>query len=76
MIRVYYQHQNPAGGYYEAEHSMPVTSMAQWNLRAQKLAAEYCLVGVRVTRTEEIKERVPTDGEAEYYARYGTEGEF
>ena len=76
MIRVYYKHPNPAGGYYDAEHSMPVADMAQWNLRAQNFAAEYGLVGVCVTRTEEIAPRTPTDGEAEYYAKYGTVVEF
>lgn len=76
MIRVYYQHQNPAGGYYEAEHSMPVTNMAQWNLRAGKFAAKHGIVGVRVTRAEDIKDRVPTNVEAEFYARWGTVGEF
>ena len=76
MIRVYYRHPNPSGGYYAVEHSMPVADMAQWNLRVAKFAAEYGLVGVRVTRTEEIATRPPTDGEAEYYARYGTAGEF
>lgn len=75
MIRVFYQHPNPSGGYYEIEHSMPVADMAQWERRIALFASEYGLVGVRVTRTEEI-DTTPTDGEAEYYARYGTAGEF
>lgn len=76
MIRVYYQHPHPAGGYYAVEQSTPVADMAQWELRVEKFAAEYGIVGVRVTRTEEIAPRTPTDGEAEYYAKYGTVGEF
>ena len=76
MIRVHYQHQNPSGGFYAAEHSMPVADMAQWELRLAKFAKEYGLVGVRVTRTEKIEVNPPTKGEEEFYARWGTAGEF
>ena len=76
MIRVFYKHPNPAGGYFDAEHSMPVADMAQFEVRVSCFAKEYGIEGVRVTRTEEIAPRTPTDGEAEYYARYGTAGEF
>lgn len=75
MIRVYYNHPNPAGGYFDAAHSMPVADMAQWNLRVAKFAAEYGLVGVRVTRTEEIDTRYE-NASADYYTKYGTVGEF
>ena len=76
MIRVHYQHQNPSGGFYAAEHSMPVADMAQWELRLAKFASEYGLEGVRVVRTEKIEVRPPTKGEEEFYARRGTVGEF
>ena len=75
MIRVYYRHPNPSGGYYECEHSMPVNDLSQWVLRVAMFAAEYRLVGVLVTRIEQIY-ATTTEGEAEYYAKYGTAGEF
>ena len=76
MIRVYYQHPNPDGGFFSAEHSTPVADMAQWNLRVAKFAKEHGLVGVRVTRTEEIEVKLPTNGEEEFYERWGTAAEF
>ena len=76
MIRVYYQHPNPAGGWFAAEHSTPVADMAQWELRVEKFAAEYGIVGVRVVRVEQIEQRPPTKGEEEFYERWGTAGEF
>ena len=76
MIRVHYQHPNPAGGWFSAEHSMPVADMAQWELRLAKFAREYGIVGVRVVRIEQIEQRPPTQGEEEFYARWGTAVEF
>ena len=74
MIRVFYKHPNPAGGYFDAEHSMPVNDMAQF-LARQKLA-DYWIAGVLITRVEEIKLTPPTKGEDDFYARWGTVGEF
>lgn len=54
MIRVFYRHPNPAGGYFDAEHSMPVADISQWNLRVERFAKEYGIVGVQVTRIYEI----------------------
>ena len=74
MIRVFYKHPNPAGGYYEAEHSMPVADMAQFLTRKQ--IAHYGISEVEITRVEEIKLTPPTKGEEDFYAKYGTVGEF
>ena len=74
MIRVFYQHPNPAGGYYEVEHSTPVADMAQFE--ARRRLPEYGLAGAKVVRVEEIVYPAPTKGEEEYYARWGTAGEF
>ena len=76
MIRVHYQHPDPAGGWFAAEHSTPVADMAQWNLRVAKFAKEHGLVGVRVVRVEQIEQRPPTKGEEEFYERWGTAAEF
>ena len=75
MIRVYYKHQNPAGGYYAAEHSMPVADMAQF-LSRQKHGGYGIPHDALITRVETIEMWPPTKGEEEYYAKYGTAGEF
>lgn len=75
MISVYYRHPNPAGGYYEAEHSMPVADMAQFAAR-QKHGGYGIPADALITRVEEIKLAPPTKGEEEFYARWGTVGEF
>ena len=75
MIRVFYQHPNPAGGFYDCEHSMPVVNMTQFELRAECFAKEYGLEGVRVTRVEPIDTSYEYAA-ADFYARHGTEGEF
>lgn len=74
MIRVFYKHPNPAGGYFDAEHSMPVNDMAQFVLR-QRLGAGYGIENVLITRTEPIDTSYE-NGAEEYYAKYGTVGEF
>ena len=74
-IRVFYQHPNPTGGYYDCEHSMPVVNMTQFELRSKCFAKEYGLEGVRITRVDAI-DTTPSNGEAEYYEKYGTAGEF
>jgi hypothetical protein len=74
MIRVFYKHPNPAGGYYETEHSQPVADMAQF-LARQKNGGYGIPADVLITRTETIV-LTTTQGEAEFYARWGTAGEF
>lgn len=74
MIRVFYRHKNQAGGYYDAEHSMPVADMAQFLTRKQ--ITHYGIAEVMITRVEEIKPTPPTKGEEDFYARWGTSGEF
>lgn len=75
MIRVYYKFKRPEGGYYDVEHSMPVADMAQFE--ARRRLPEYGLAGAKVVRVEEIVYPAPpTKGEEEYYARWGTAGEF
>ena len=76
MIRVFYVHPNPAGGYYDAEHSQPVADMAQFELRKRAPRSDgYGLAGVKVTRIEQIDTSYE-NGAADYYAKYGTAGEF
>ena len=74
MIRVYYQHQNPEGGYYEAEHSRPVADMDGFVFRINHDGPG--ISEIAVTRVETIELRPPTKGEEEFYARWGTAGEF
>ena len=75
MIRVYYKFKRPEGGYYEAEHSQPVADMAQF-LARQKHGGYGIPADCLITRVETIELRPPTKGEEEYYARWGTAGEF
>ena len=75
MIRVFYQHPNPAGGFYEYEHSTYVADMKQFELRVKLFAREYGLVGVRITRVEPFDTSYE-NAAADYYAKYGTAGEF
>jgi len=76
MIRVFYQHPNPAGGFFDCEHSMPVADMAQFESRKNAPKSDgYGLDGVRVTRTEPIDTSYE-NAAADYYAKYGTVGEF
>ena len=74
MIRVFYKHPNPDGGYYEAEHSQPVADMSQFLLR-QKHGGYGIPADALITRTEPIV-LTTTQGEADFYARWGTAGEF
>lgn len=69
MIRVFYRFK---GHVYE--HSMPVADMSQFELR--RGMRDYNLAGAVVTRAEPIVTQPATKGEEEYYARYGTAGEF
>ena len=79
MIRVFYQHPRPEAdgvGYYDAEHSQPVADMAQFELRKRApCGSGYGLAGVKVTRIEQIDTSYE-NAAADYYAKYGTAGEF
>ena len=75
MIRVFYKFKRQAGGYYDAEHSEPVADMAQF-LARQKIGGYGIPVDCLITRVETIELRPPTKGEEEFYARWGTPGEF
>lgn len=75
MIRVFYRHPNPAGGYFDAEHSQPVADMAQF-LSRQKHGGYGITADCLITRVETIELMQPTNGEEEFYAKYGTAGEF
>ena len=75
MIRVYYKFKRPEGGYYDAEHSQPVADMVQF-LARQKLGGYGIPADCLITRVDTIELRPPTNGEDEYYARWGTAGEF
>jgi len=75
MIRVYYKFKRPEGGYYEAEHSQPVADMEQF--MARKNYGGYGIpADCLITRVVTIELRPPTKGEEEFYARWGTAGEF
>ena len=74
MIRVFYLHPRPEGGFYPQEQSIPVADMAQFVLR-QRPGVGYGLEGVRVIRTEPIDTSYE-NGAADYYSIYGTVGEF
>ena len=75
MIRVFYKFKRPEGGYYDAEHSQPVADMAQF-LSRQKHGCYGIPADCLITRVETIELRPPTKGEEEFYARWGTAGEF
>lgn len=75
MIRVYYKFKRPEGGYYDAEHSQPVADMAQF-LARKKHGGYGIPASCLITRIEPIVLAPPTKGEEEYYARWGTAGEF
>lgn len=74
MIRVYYKFKRPEGGYYEAEHSQPVADMDGFVFRINHDGPG--MSEIAVTRVETIELRPPTKGEEEFYARWGTAGEF
>ena len=74
MIRVFYKHPRPDGGWFPQVHSIPCADLAQFELRRR--FPEYGLAGAKVVRVEEIVYPAPTKGEEEYYARWGTAGEF
>lgn len=74
MIRVYYKLPNPAGGWFPQVHSIPCADLAQFELRRR--FPEYGVSDALVVRVEEIVLQPPTKGEEEFYARWGTAGEF
>lgn len=75
MIRVFYKFKRPDGGYYDEEHSQPVADMAQFKAR-QKCGGYGISADCIVTRVEVIEPPQPTKGEEDFYARWGTAGEF
>lgn len=75
MIRVFYKFKRPEGGYYDAEHSTYVADMDQFEAR-QKHGGYGIQEDCLITRVETIELRPPTKGEEEFYARWGTAGEF
>ena len=73
MIRVYYVHADPRGGFHSSVHSTPVADLAQFWLRMSAMGHRRDEILVIAT------EDVDTSGEnaaADFYARYGTAGEF
>ena len=74
MIRVFYKFKRLDGGYYDAEHSTVVAEMDGFVYRMNHEGPG--MSEIAVARVEPIVMAPPTKGEEEYYARWGTAGEF